>query len=165
MGSQYYHLEILYGCLHYCWNYHTKQFSMHSDSELLFHGINVLNSKPSKQAVESGELLWCARTCTHAHTTGEHYHWIFGSSSKTTEEAAAGTMYRERKGGRWWEIYGVCQKQCQATALRWAPFILADSNLYVKLTSLHRLGSDVLTGAVQLHRQFYSAITQLQGAG
>lgn len=50
------------------------------------------------------------------------------------------------------------------SALWWAPFILAESNLYVKLTSLHRPASDVLTGAPQLHWQLYSAITQLHRA-
>ena len=117
-------------------------------------------------------------TPTHTHaSTDTHTHKHTGSS--TIESLAAPVRHQRRQqlapctekgrekddGGYTESVRSNVRSPLSSSALWWAPFILADSNLYVKLTSLHRLGSSGLTGAVQLHWQFYSAITQLQGAG
>lgn len=84
---------------------------------------------------------------THTHTDAytKDRMWAFGTSSKRSDAAAAGTEYGRRKGrerddsGYTKSVRSNVRSLLSSSALWWALFILADSNLYVRLTSLHRL--------------------------
>lgn len=138
-----------------------------------YGGIDVLNNNSSKQTVikinNHYDVFAVTHTNTHACTQDR--------TSATTESLADPVRHRrkwqlapwtdrrrEKDDGEYTESVRSDVRSLRSSSALWrAKFLLADSNLYVKLTSLHRLGSDGLTGAVQLHWQFYSAITQLQG--
>lgn len=119
-----------------------------------------------EKAVESTEL----HTHTRAHTPNSRALPLQLAAKvrhqRRQQLAPCTEKGREEVDGGYTEsVRSNVRSLLSSSALWWAPFILADSNLYVKLTSLHRLCSDVLTGAAQLYWQLYSAITQLQGAG
>lgn len=151
-----------------------KQFNVHLDCKMLFDAINSLNNNTSEQAVKNNELLWCVpvhgHVCTHNANTNDRT--VLPSESlaapvrhQRRQQLAQCIEKEKEKDDRGYteSVRSDVRSLLSSSALWRAPFILADSNLYVKLTSLHRLCSNVLTGAVQLHWQFYSAITQLQG--
>lgn len=112
----------------------------------------------------------------HTHTckdivfkTGQHYHWSSAAllrHQRKQQLAPCTEKGREKDDrGSTQSVRSNVRSLLSSSAHRRAPFILADSYLCVKLTSLHELGCDAVTVPVQLRWQFHRAITQLQGAG